>query len=180
MAQSSQHGNSPVVTTPGRPQRVGGNSPPSGSSRPDSWIHADGNARGMHARRVRDGDGVLSDDDDAQVGRDQIDRLPRFPHGGGATLAQSDEVDLTPRGSGRYPAHGHARSRSAGRGPRVHLLCWRRSGWMSTRHPRSQSSWQLRPRGLNKAVLKLGDYFITVSTYCLIFNKEDDFNRKNH
>ena len=30
---------------------------------------------------------------------------------------------------------------------------------MSTRHPRSQSSWQLRPRGLNKAVLKLGDYF---------------------
>jgi len=121
MAQSSHQGNSPVLTTPGRAQRVGGNSPPSGSSRPDSWIHADGNPRDLRAICDQDGDAVLSGEGDGQVGRNQIDHVPNFPHGSGRYPAHGADMAPLPRDSGGFPARARGRSRSPGRGGcRVH------------------------------------------------------------
>ena len=74
MAQSSQTGNSPNVTTPDRERgrRASGNSPPSGSSKPDSWIHADGNLQAGRAVLDRDGDVVVGDQQVAHLGHDQL------------------------------------------------------------------------------------------------------------
>jgi hypothetical protein len=104
MAQSSQTGgNSPNVTTPDRERgrrAGGGNSPPSGSSRPDSLIHADGNLQAGRAVLDRDGDVVVGDQQVAHLGHDQLLQVPQFPH----------------RDGGGYPARERVRSRSPGRG----------------------------------------------------------------
>ena len=41
LAQSSQQGIAPLASAPARQPPQGPNSPPSGSSKPDSWMHAD-------------------------------------------------------------------------------------------------------------------------------------------
>ena len=123
MAQSSQTGNSPNVTTPDRERgrrASGGNSPPSGSSRPDSWIHADGNSQAGRALLDRDGDVVVGDQQVAHLGHDQLLQVPQFPHrdGGGYPADDAGRAN-PPRDCGGYPAGERGRSRSPGRGGRI-------------------------------------------------------------
>jgi len=66
MAQSSLQGTAPLAMTPARQPPQGPNSPPSGSSRTDSWIRADVQ-RDLAALKDRDGDIDLPED------------LPPFP-----------------------------------------------------------------------------------------------------
>ena len=96
MAQSSHQGNSSMSITPGRHPRADGNSPPSGSSRPDSLIHAYGENRELPALRDRNDDVVFGDDEVTHVWL-----FPRFPRSGGC------------------PAEVRGRSRSPGRGARI-------------------------------------------------------------
>ena len=122
MAQSSQTGNSPNVTTPDRERgrRASGNSPPSGSSRPDSWIHADGNPQAGRAILDRDGDVVVGDQQVAHLGHDQLLQVPQFPHrDGGGYPADAAGMANLPRDCGGYPAGERGRSRSPGRGGRI-------------------------------------------------------------
>ena len=123
MAQSSQTGNSPNVTTPDRERgrrASGGNSPPSGSSKPDSWIHADGNLQAGRAVLDRDGDVVVGDQQVAHLGHDQLLQVPQFPHrDGGGYPADAAGMANLPRECGGYPADGRGRSRSPGRGGRI-------------------------------------------------------------